>query len=124
MKKLILLTAIFPLLALADPGPATRYLMNQPASLMDIGLIRANRYLDRSRNQLEKKLKEQGDENAFVLAAAKYDFDNDIIGISFSILLGVFNATESNMPKFLCSSRLTMGRALVASSPSRDPLDN
>lgn len=39
MKRAILLL-LFPLLTLADPSPATQYLLDEPASLMDVGIIR------------------------------------------------------------------------------------
>ncbi len=39
MKKLIFLF-LFPVLVWAEPGPATQYLMNEPASLFDVGMIR------------------------------------------------------------------------------------
>ncbi|MFT5116022.1 MAG: hypothetical protein ACI9H8_000282 [Lysobacterales bacterium] len=39
MKKLILLFLI-PTLVYAEPGPATQYLMNEPASLFDVGMLR------------------------------------------------------------------------------------
>ena len=38
MKKLLAL--ILPLIANAQPGPATRYLVNEPATLFDIGMMR------------------------------------------------------------------------------------
>ena len=86
MKKLIFLL-LLPAVASADPGPATRYLINEPASLLDVGLLRAQEYLDGKRIVLENQLKEQGAENAFVLATANYDFENDLISIGYSILL-------------------------------------
>ena len=44
MKKLIVLL-LLPVFASADPGPATRYLMNEPARLFDMGMHRLNRDL-------------------------------------------------------------------------------
>ena len=42
MKKLIALLLITPALASADPGAAARYLINEPASLMDLGIFSLN----------------------------------------------------------------------------------
>ena len=44
MKRVILLL-FFPLLAIADPGAATKYYMDKPTSLFDLGMYRANLYL-------------------------------------------------------------------------------
>lgn len=47
----ILFTALFFLtsagMVFADPGPATQYLMNEPASLMDLGILRLQRDFSR-----------------------------------------------------------------------------
>lgn len=45
MNRLILLMMLFPAFASSDPGPATRYLMNEPATLMDIGLMKARLHI-------------------------------------------------------------------------------
>ena len=39
MKNCIALL-LFPLLAGAEPGPATNYLINEPATLLDVGMMR------------------------------------------------------------------------------------
>ena len=40
MKQLTAVLLLSPLLGSADPGPATKYLIDEPASLMDIGPLR------------------------------------------------------------------------------------
>ena len=46
MKKLTALPLLLPVLASADPGAATRWLINEPANLLDIGMMRVNQDLD------------------------------------------------------------------------------
>ena len=45
MKKLILLLLLSTPIC-AEPGPATQYLINEPASLFDIGMLRLKRLTD------------------------------------------------------------------------------
>ena len=40
MKNLAAILLLFPVLASADPGPATQHLLDEPATLMDVGIIR------------------------------------------------------------------------------------
>ena len=40
MKQLTAVLLLSPLLGSADPGPATKYLIDEPASLVDIGPLR------------------------------------------------------------------------------------
>jgi len=60
MKKLILLVLMLPIVVMADPGAATRQLINDTVSMLDFGLFRAERDFERrvleSRRQQYKHL--------------------------------------------------------------------
>ena len=92
MKKLTALLLLLPVLAAADPGTATKYLISDQASLMDIGLLRAEIYL----NEIAEAISSEESE---VTARTLYDFGNDLI-----IFLGVVN-TPTN-PKEQCTKFL------------------
>ncbi len=85
MKKLILLF-LFPMIVCAKPGPVTQYLMNEPASLFDIAMIR----LQHSMNYWEKqstfnyRLKSQPD--AFGNVNVQYRAEDDKIYVSFTAM--------------------------------------
>lgn len=46
MKKSLCILAALPSLAFANPGPATQYLIDEPASLLDSGMLRAELLLN------------------------------------------------------------------------------
>ena len=54
MKKLIELLLLVPIVASADPGAVTRYLMNEPVSLFDLGMLRADRDLINTQPTMSK----------------------------------------------------------------------
>ena len=62
MKKLIFLI-LFPTLVWAEPGPETHYLMNEPASLFDVGMLRLQHMIGYWEKQMtfNYKLKSQSD---------------------------------------------------------------
>ena len=62
MKRLILFF-LFPALVCAAPGPATQYLMNEPASLFDVGMLRLHHLIGYWEKQMtfNYKLKSQSD---------------------------------------------------------------
>jgi len=86
MKRVILLL-FFPLLAFADPGAATRYLMNEPASLMDIGLLRANISLDANAKDMTTFARHKTENDDLrIYASAEYKYADDLI--IFELFLG------------------------------------
>lgn len=54
MERLIALLLLLPVLASAGPGGATRYLINEPASLMDIGIDRGRYAIQDLQSYLEE----------------------------------------------------------------------
>ncbi len=81
MKQLIAVLLLIPLLGSADPGPATKYLMDEPASLMDIGLLRMR--LDLTSTTLLPVTRiivdENEDEFSGLSLLTEYDYANDMI---------------------------------------------
>ena len=80
MKNLTALLLLLPVFASADPGPATRYLTSEPATLMDFGLWKLDSYLDGHREMTVD----------LVDLTAK----TDILGYSFD---SVYNAAEDRI---------------------------
>jgi hypothetical protein len=74
---------IFPAIASGDPGPMTRFLINEPASMLDFGLLRAQLYLNEVADTLEAGFSAQ-DSRVSVRFDTLYDYPNDKI-----LLLGI-----------------------------------
>ena len=95
MKRLILLF-LFPVLVHAAPGPATQYLMNEPASLFDVGMLRLQHLIGYWEKQMtfNYRLKSQSDPVGGNVNAY-YQSENDKI----YVVLSTFDesATEQQM---------------------------
>ena len=83
MRKMIALL-LAPLLASAEPGPAVQYLLDEPASLLDIAMVRLDDLTDEFENRVGLYWTE-GDEIKFFKAEinASCDPDDDKIYVSF-----------------------------------------
>ena len=95
MKNLTAMIILFPALGFADPGPATKYLMEEPASLLDIGLMRAALHFEMAKPLIESTY-EVSDPEMFYSQWFQYDFENDL----FVLRLGVMRSRDG---KFRCS---------------------
>ena len=97
MKKFAaILLFLLPLLANAEPGPVTQYLINEPASLLDIGMVR----LDTLTTEFEKRVglhwTVDGEMQFFRAEVnSRYEPDDDRIYVSFSIANS--EATDAQM---------------------------
>lgn len=96
MRYLVFTLLCLPLLAFADPGAATRYLLNEPASLMDIGLLRAETNLNRAAESIQSVSNQYGLASGGIRARAVYDYKNDLI-----VFIWVIN--EPTNPKKQCT---------------------
>lgn len=106
MKRLILILMLFPVLAFADPGSATRYLINEPASLMDIGLLRAKIDLADAGDIIRDKVNQADDARANMSRVfIYYEFADDLIVISSD--LGISLDLPSDSLKAKCFDVLT-----------------
>jgi hypothetical protein len=96
MKKLLLLLLI-PALAYAEPGPATRYLMGEPASLFDVAMLRLQHMIAYSERQMtfNYKLKSRSNPTGSGNVNAYYQPEDDKIYVVLSI--NDESATEQQM---------------------------
>ena len=87
MKRLILFLVFFPTFALGDPGPATRFLMNEPASLMDVGLAAMARELRSGDDSINERMNAElgGQKSMSMGSSATYDFLSDEIQIHSNV---------------------------------------
>ena len=86
MKKIIAILLV-PLLAGAEPGPVTQYLTNEPATLLDIGMMR----LETLTTEFEKRVglhwTDNGEMKLFRAEInAQYEPDDDKIYVGFLIM--------------------------------------
>ncbi|MDJ0711539.1 MAG: hypothetical protein QNJ14_14200 [Woeseiaceae bacterium] len=81
-----LLAVLFPLVALADPSPTTRYLFNEPATLFDIGMVRLEDLTDEFENRVGLHWTD-GDEMKWFEAEVNsyYGPDEDTVVVGFSV---------------------------------------
>jgi hypothetical protein len=88
MKNLLAPLLLLPVLSFADPGPATRYLIDESASLMDIGILRAELRLAQSRNSFTKIYEDSSGVKIVSLSTAViYDYKDDTLNLEIRPLV-------------------------------------
>lgn len=116
MKKLIALL-LLPFAANAEPGPTTQYLMTEPASLFDVGMVR----LDILTTEFEKRVglswaTNTGSREFFEAEVnSHYDRDDDRIYVSFLVMNS--EATPAQMEEGCGVAMSQMGIWLRKSLP-------
>ena len=96
MKTITALLLLLPILASAQPGAATRYLMTEPASLMDIGLIRLGKELEEMAHRFRKWYEtDTRTEGVSVTTAAEYFSEHDKIRVHISVSVKSLKNAES-----------------------------
>lgn len=115
MKKMIAIL-LFSVLANAEPGPAMQYLMNEPATLLDIGMMR----LDTLTTEFEKRVGLHWTDNGemkFFRAEidASYQPDDDKIYVYFSV--NNSEATDAQMAEGCENAMMQMNIWLLKSLP-------
>ncbi len=84
MRVYVVLLLVLPAVAMAEPGPAARYLLEEPVTLMDLGLERMNREVDLHSRQVEDLIRTQTEDTDFeMLASARYDDLDDLYVLSY-----------------------------------------
>ena len=84
MRVYLVLLLLLPAVAIAEPGPAARYLLEEPVTLMDLGLERMNREIDLHSRQVETVIRTQTEDVDFeMLASARYDDLDDLFVLSY-----------------------------------------
>ena len=84
MHRFALLVLLLPGISVAEPGPASRYLLQEPVTLMDLGLERMNREVDVHGRQVEDLIRTQTEDTDLeVLASARYDDLDDLFLLTY-----------------------------------------
>jgi len=76
MKKLLALF-LFPLIANAEPGPTTQYLMNEPATLFDIGMMRLGALTSQFQQRVGLSWLASDGRREFFKAEVNSEYDSD-----------------------------------------------
>ena len=109
MMKRAILPLFFPLLALGDPGAATRYLMNDNVSMLEFGLFRMNYEL--KDEVLPKLISQNSDianhEDFEVRIGGGYNWDDDLITVLITIKPATKDA-EKRCKEAIESTRLNV----------------
>jgi hypothetical protein len=104
MKYLIPLL-LLPALSLADPGPATRYLIDESASLLDLGVLRTELRLAASADSFKKIYEESsGVEIVSLSTAVVYDYQDDRLSIEITPLVRESGRAEKGCKDLLTAS--------------------
>jgi len=99
LLPMLILLQVFPSLASADPGPATRYLISEPAALMDVGLFRAELALAKFDRHVTDVYQLTYKNQIDISSALGYDFESHFFQLS---VWGYYAAR----PKARCESIL------------------
>ncbi len=86
MKRIVLLL-LLPMLGHAEPGPATQYLINERASLLDIGMMRLETLTAEFRERVDLHWTDNGKMKRFrAEISPEYEPDDDKIYVYFSVM--------------------------------------
>ncbi len=90
MKQIALALLLLSITAMADPGSATRYLMNEPASPMDIGMMRLDNTLSSLQHETQESYRRGagngGEESGLVFWPAAYILADDLIYVEMCVV--------------------------------------
>lgn len=109
--RFIALLLLLPVLASADPGPATRYLINEPASLMDVGIGRGRYVFQGMQSHLEEVIRSHAGESSVdqIDTMFYYHFGEDQIVISIGIIMTEGTITAEPCKAAIATLRRTVG---------------
>ncbi len=97
MRFYVVLLLLLPAMTIAEPGPAARYLSEEPITLMDLGLERMNREVDVHARQLEDLISTQTEDADFeMVASASYDDLDDRFVLTYIL-------RQADDPETYCS---------------------
>jgi hypothetical protein len=115
MKKLLALF-LFPLIANAEPGPTTQYLMNEPATLFDIGMMRLGALTSQFQQRVGLSWLASDGRREFFKAEvnSEYDSDHNKIYVSFLVMNSDATATQMEEGCRVATEQMTfwLGKAL------------
>ncbi len=97
MRRYLIVLLLLPSMTVAEPGPAAQYLLQEPVTLMDLGLERMNREIDIHGRQIEDLIRTQtADSDLEVFASARYDDLDDLFLLTYIL-------READDPQTYCS---------------------
>lgn len=97
MRFYLVLLSLLPAMTVAEPGPAARYLSEEPVTLLDLGLERLNREVSVHARQLEDLISTQTEDADFeMLASASYDDLDDRFVLTYIL-------RQADDPETYCS---------------------
>ena len=116
MRKTLALLLV-PALASAEPGPTTRYLIDEPATLMDIGMVRLDDLTDEFENRVGLYWTD-GEEMRWFKAEINsyYEADDDKIYVTFLVMNSEPN--DEQMAEGCGNAMSQMNISLMKSLPS------
>ena len=95
MTRLIFVLIFLPFVAHSEPNPAIRYLMNEPATLFDLGMHQLHLSLREDRDRISEIYRNNsGSDPMEFVVGARYDDSTSQINISIAI----FDTTAESRP--------------------------
>ncbi len=116
MNKLIALL-LLPFVANAEPGPSTQYLMTEPASLFDVGMVRLDILTTEFQKRVGLSWAASAGSREFFEAEINSDYDRDDDRIYVSFLIMNSDATDAQMEEGCGVAMSQMGIWLGKSLP-------
>jgi hypothetical protein len=115
MKKVIALLLI-PMMASVEPGPATQYLMNEAATLLDVGMMRLEILTTEFENRVGLHWSEDEKMEFFKAEVnARYEAEDDKIYVSFLVMSS--KPSEAQMEEGCRNAMMQMNIWLLKSLP-------
>jgi hypothetical protein len=115
MKKIIAML-LMPMIANAQPGPATQYLINEPATLLDVGMMRLETLTTEFENRVGLHWTENDGMKFFQAETnARYEADDDKIYVSFLVMSS--EPSEVQMAEGCRNAMMQMNIWLLKSLP-------
>ena len=108
MKKLLAML-LFPMIANGEPGRLTQYLMNEPATLLDIGMVRLDNLTTAFEARVGLFWTSNGEREPFrAEVSSRYEPDDDKIYVSFLIM-----NSEATDPQMEEGCRMAMAQMAI-----------
>lgn len=125
MKKVVLLLVVlFPLNAFASPDKTVTYLMNQPLSLFDSGMIRLNSRVEDFAHYIKNGYKNYGlgkfseiMDSSDLDSSAEYDWDSNRIIINVNLMVRYHKTFQANQLKELSRIIIKRFKYILGYSP-------
>ena len=97
MRRYIVLLLLLPAISVAEPGPAAQYLLQEPVTLMDLGLERMNREANVHGRQIEDLIRLQTEDTDLeVFVSVRYDDLDDLFLLTYIL-------RQADDPQTYCS---------------------